>query len=148
MFEPQNSTVALLMCLVAALGWATLNNAVLCTNSPPGVFHLNLMIWRCIWAFVFALILGSSFIPPNDDSMFKNILHVLHAPFKVAYARFGSTFVAGFTDMLFQIFIMGGVSACGLSNSIPLQIGMSTIFGSTFTYDILFPYVFTLQIFD
>ena len=134
MFEPTNSGVALLMCLVAALGWATLNNAVLCTHSPPGVFHLNLMVWRFLWTFVFALFLGSGLCPPNSDSMWKNLKDVFTAPAKVMLARFGATFVAGFTDMLFQIFILGGVSAAGLSNSIPLQIGLATISGSFLTW--------------
>ena len=133
MFEPTSSIVGLLLCLVAACGWATLNNAVLCTNSPPGIFHFNLMFWRFVWAVVFALILGSSFMPPNKESMFSNLKELIFAPRKILYKRIGATFVAGFTDMLFQIFILGGVSAAGLSNSIPLQIGLATVFGSFFT---------------
>ena len=128
-----NSGVALSMCLVAAFGWATLNNAVLCTHSPPGVFHLNLMVWRFLWTFVFSLVLGSGLCPPNKDSMWKNLGDVLSAPATTMLCRLGATFVAGFTDMLFQIFILGGVSAAGLSNSIPLQIGLATISGSFLT---------------
>ena len=133
MFEPTNSIVGLLMTLVAALGWATLNNAVLCTKSPPGIFHFNLMLWRFIWALFFSFILGASFMPPNKDSMISNLKELLFAPKKIFFQRIGATFVAGFTDMLFQIFILGGVSAAGLSNSIPLQIGLATVFGAFFT---------------
>ena len=134
MFEPTNSGIALSMCLVATLGWATLNNAVLCTHSPPGVFHLNLMVWRFLWTIVFALFLGSGLCPPSSDSMWQNLKDVFNAPAKIMLTRFGATFVAGFTDMLFQIFILGGVSAAGLSNSIPLQIGIATISGSFLTW--------------
>lgn len=134
MFEPTNSIVGLLMTLIAALGWATQNNAVLCTRSPPGIYHFHFVVWRFLWSFAISLILGSSFMPPNKDSMFSNLRNLWNAPSKVFWKRIGATFVAGFTDMLFQIFILGGVSAAGLSNSIPLQIGLATIFGAFFTY--------------
>lgn len=134
MFEPTNSVVGLLMTLVAALGWATLNNAVLCTKSPPGIFHFNLMVWRFLWALIFSFILGASYMPPNKDSMISNLKELFHAPSGIIAKRIGASFVAGFTDMLFQIFILGGVSAAGLSNSIPLQIGLATIFGAFFTF--------------
>lgn len=72
-------------------------------------------------------------MPPNKDSMFSNLKEFFSAPAQVIFKRMGATFVAGFTDMLFQIFILGGVSAAGLSNSIPLQIGLATVFGAFFT---------------
>ena len=66
--------------------------------------------------------------------MFSNLSDVFHAPTQVLLQKIGSTFVAGFTDMLFQIFILNGVRAAGLSNSIPLQIGLATFIGSLLTY--------------
>lgn len=38
------------------------------------------------------------------------------------------------SDRLFQVFILSGVRAAGLSNSIPLQIGLATFIGSLITY--------------
>lgn len=140
MFEATNEVVGLSMTLVAVLGWATLNNAVLCTRSPPGIFHFNLMFWRFIWALAIGLVLGASFMPPSRESMISNLKDLFHSSGKCIFEKIGATFLAGFTDMLFQIFILGGVSGAGLSNSIPLQIGLATIFGSFFTFDMPITY--------
>ena len=121
------------MCLVALLSWATMNNAVLCTHSSAGVYHLNFMLWRFIWTFVLSCILGGSFMPPNTDSIWKNLKYVLSAPKQIVMIRFGATFAGGFTDMLFCIFCMMSVKGSGLSNSCPLQIGLATVFGSILT---------------
>ena len=135
MFYVTNIFVGFLMTLIAAIGWATLNNAVLCTQASPGVYHFHFMIWRFIWTLLFALILGCSAMPPGrGESMFSNLREVFHAPARVLLQKIGSTFVAGFTDMLFQVFILSGVRAAGLSNSIPLQIGLATFIGSLITY--------------
>lgn len=136
MFEATNEVVGLSMTLVAVLGWATLNNAVLCTRSPPGIFHFNLMFWRFIWALAIGLTFGASFMPPSRESMISNLKDLFHSSGKCIFEKIGTTFLAGFTDMLFQIFILGGVSGAGLSNSIPLQIGLATIFGSFFTFGV------------
>lgn len=133
MFIPTKSVVGFLMCLVALLSWATMNNAVLCSHSPAGVYHLNFMLWRFIWVLVLSFILGGSFMPPNTDSIWKNLKHVLSAPKQLAMIRFGATFAGGFTDMLFCIFCMMSVKGSGLSNSYPLQIGLATVFGSILT---------------
>ena len=133
MFIPTKSAVGFLMCLVALLSWATMNNAVLCTHSSAGVYHLNFMLWRFIWTFVLSCILGGSFMPPNTDSIWKNLKYVLSAPKQIVMIRFGATFAGGFTDMLFCIFCMMSVKGSGLSNSCPLQIGLATVFGSILT---------------
>ena len=135
MFIPTKSVVGFLMCLVALLSWATMNNAVLCSLSPAGVYHLNFMLWRFIWMLVLCCILGGSFMPPNTDSVWKNIKYVLSAPKQIIMIRFGATFAGGFTDMLFCIFIMMSVKGSGLSNSCPLQIGLATVFGSILTFE-------------
>lgn len=56
------------------------------------------------------------------------------APKDVIFQKIGATFVAGFTDMLLQIFLLGAVSGAGISNTIPLQIGLATVFGAFLTY--------------
>ncbi|OAO12487.1 sugar transport family protein [Blastocystis sp. ATCC 50177/Nand II] len=134
MFEPTNELAGFLMTLLAVFGWATLNNAVLSTSSPPGIFHFNLMFWRFIWAFVGALLLGASFMPPTHESMLSNLNDLFSAPKDVIFQKIGATFVAGFTDMLLQIFLLGAVSGAGISNTIPLQIGLATVFGAFLTY--------------
>lgn len=48
-------------------------------------------------------------------------------------SHIGGVALAGFTDMLFQIFLFSSVSGSGLSNSVPLQVGSSTLFGSFIT---------------
>lgn len=98
------------------------------------------MFWRFIWALAIGLVLGASFMPPSRESMISNLKDLFHSSGKCIFEKIGATFLAGFTDMLFQIFILGGVSGAGLSNSIPLQIGLATIFGSFFTFVITTPY--------
>ena len=135
MFFITNIFVGYLTAILAALGWGTLNNVVLFTHSAPGVYHFHFMGTRFLWALFFAIIFGNSAMPPSKgESVLKNLSELFHAPGSVIMSKIGVTFVAGFTDMLFQIFILGGVGAAGLSNSIPLLIGMATIIGSFTTY--------------
>ncbi len=42
--------------------------------------------------------------------------------------------IAGITDMLFQVFLFSGIDGGGLSNTVPLQIGIGTLFGTFFTW--------------
>lgn len=135
MFYLTNIFVGYLIATLAALGWGTLNNVVLFTHSAPGVYHFHFMGFKFLWTLICALILGNSAMPPSKgESVLKNLSELFHAPGSVIMSKIGVTFVAGFTDMLFQIFILGGVCAAGLSNSVPLLMGMATIIGSFTTY--------------
>lgn len=135
MFFITNIFVGYLVAILAALGWGTLNNVVLFTHSAPGIYHYHFMASRFIWALLCAIIFGNSAMPPSKgESVLKNLSELFQAPGKVILSKIGVTFVAGFTDMLFQIFIVGGVGAAGLSNTVPLFIGLATILGSFITY--------------
>ena len=135
MFYLTNIFVGYLVASLAALGWGTLNNVVLFTHAAPGVYHFHFMATKFLWALLCALILGNSAMPPNKgESVIKNLSNLFHAPGKVIASVLGASFVAGFTDMLYQIFILGGVGAAGLSNTIPLFVGMSTFLGALITY--------------
>ena len=73
-------------------------------------------------------------MPPTHESMLSNLKDLFSSSKDVIFQKIFATFVAGFTDMLLQIFLLGAVSGAGISNTIPLQIGLATVFGAFLTY--------------
>ena len=91
MYVPSNFLSGFILVCLSLFGWGTQTNGVVNLRVPAGIYHLDFIIWRTIWCFVFCLLFGTPlFTPNNKENFIDNIRYVFSADV--------GSICAGFTD--------------------------------------------------
>ncbi|KAK8797580.1 hypothetical protein WA158_005926 [Blastocystis sp. Blastoise] len=134
MFLPTSSIGALLLNSLSFLGWGTGLVALKEIKCSPAIYHLDFIIFRFLFSLILCILFGSDLFQSEEENWISNLGNITNAEPSVIFQRIGGPVLSGFTDMLFQIFMFIGIYCAGLSNSVPLQSGFTTIFGILLTY--------------